>query len=51
MKRNIKQIRDEAKKRDMQGASKIELLLAGIMFAVEDVEEGLKKVINNKSHN
>lgn len=43
MKRNRKQICDEMRKREMKSASSIETYLAGIMFAVEDLEEKLEK--------
>lgn len=43
MKRNLKQIREEMEKREFKITSTQEALLGGIMLAMEDLEEELKK--------
>lgn len=42
MKRNLNEIRSELRKRDINTQSVQEVLLGGVMLAVEDLEEGLK---------
>lgn len=44
MKRTINEIRQEIKKRGADATSTQDIVLWGIMFSIEDVEEELKKV-------
>ncbi len=44
MKRTIDEIRQEIKKRGANATSTQDIVLWGIMFSIEDLEDGLKKV-------